>query len=1073
MTTRKLNFYSPIQQIKTESACDNILQDSNINAATSFSQSLNDFNKSSGKVWPTQLSFVNVPANNNQSRVTPHVQPLIQPKVVLIDTISPNYNMETKNVESMSLTCKKLVNIAGNVADVPKYITDNWNPIDIINEGEQNATRNTQQLNWKSTHMPIDIRHQKAQYNIRYPSEQTNVRNQWKLDNIQNIQQQTSQSSNEFNYNNLPNNECAYSNTSVDEMKPANNSTIISDDYSNFWDKDKFDKVVTRSHTQNTLPLNYQNNSVPNISKHVAFPTVSYIPKNNVHMVQDNFNHQQNNPSFSLPNNPPSNYTTSHPARHYSSNINIYKPNSSQLPFTPQENTNSLHCNPFIDTQNMFHNPPNSTTKDNFNSKFYGPIVNPSNSINQVPTTKPMVLTSANQMRSINDNGYISNTKDSDPTLIQSNCFHKIPTSSVVSTAMPNDSNTSLKTKPYTSKSLVFNERYSSRGNALSEMWAYLDPNNEWQGPFESLEMVGWYRAGFFDDQLLVQRLCDTECTSINDLKEICGESLPFAFSHRIPHQIKSDHLIDMFVPENVVNSPSTTVDETNISLEVQLLKEQNRKLKRQLELFNQVLNQPEDMLEHKTNPYFEAFNVSKQPPQKTDTFQCHTVNEVHPFNQLISRSKDTLEAHTFEVKEIEVHKQPPQNTDSLQRQPVSATPIFNQVLNQPKSILEQKPDAIFETIDTKFESSMSRLNAILKDSSDIVENKRVPNFSFKRTIIEEYKRELNNMQSDLQQPPLILKSPYKPDVTSPNKISSKQSKNALSSVSEIKQSNIIKADVSKALRPIDLPTTTINQPNNSQNVTINFDISMTYGQKMDSKVETPNSAVQSLSQDLKLPKTDESRAIKLTPTHQKKLSLQSNGTSKIGNLHQIKKEERKQRSEQQQREVLEAMQRKLSPKHSWQLNPPVQSLNKILLEEKNGKSEKKAMAITANNRKEFASADETIKTKNTSYLENVTKTNATSMGKEDISINFDGFWNLQSIANDTVLNENSSTAMPNKSEVSAKSHPNAKFTKPLLEKKSTSTNEKKYDENYNETSKFLTWCHKSLKTYTNVIDGK
>ncbi|XP_053623992.1 GRB10-interacting GYF protein 2 isoform X2 [Plodia interpunctella] len=58
-----------------------------------------------------------------------------------------------------------------------------------------------------------------------------------------------------------------------------------------------------------------------------------------------------------------------------------------------------------------------------------------------------------------------------------------------------------------------------------AEMWYYEDPKKTIQGPFSSKEMLNWYRAGFFTQNLMVRRACDATMRPLGSY----GPVVPFA----------------------------------------------------------------------------------------------------------------------------------------------------------------------------------------------------------------------------------------------------------------------------------------------------------------------------------------------------------------------------------------------------------------------------------------------------------------------------------------------------------------------------------------------------------------
>uniref|UniRef100_A0A0A1WKA3 PERQ amino acid-rich with GYF domain-containing protein CG11148 n=1 Tax=Zeugodacus cucurbitae TaxID=28588 RepID=A0A0A1WKA3_ZEUCU len=69
-----------------------------------------------------------------------------------------------------------------------------------------------------------------------------------------------------------------------------------------------------------------------------------------------------------------------------------------------------------------------------------------------------------------------------------------------------------------------------------TDLWYYRDPQSKVQGPFTAIEMTEWYRAGYFNENLFVRRICDTHFRSLGELIKICNDNMPFTHSHLIPN---------------------------------------------------------------------------------------------------------------------------------------------------------------------------------------------------------------------------------------------------------------------------------------------------------------------------------------------------------------------------------------------------------------------------------------------------------------------------------------------------------------------------------------------------------
>lgn len=58
--------------------------------------------------------------------------------------------------------------------------------------------------------------------------------------------------------------------------------------------------------------------------------------------------------------------------------------------------------------------------------------------------------------------------------------------------------------------------------------WFYRDPQGDTQGPFSSGDMSEWYKAGYFQESLMVRRSIDSTFTPLGHLVKIFGASRPF-----------------------------------------------------------------------------------------------------------------------------------------------------------------------------------------------------------------------------------------------------------------------------------------------------------------------------------------------------------------------------------------------------------------------------------------------------------------------------------------------------------------------------------------------------------------
>lgn len=91
--------------------------------------------------------------------------------------------------------------------------------------------------------------------------------------------------------------------------------------------------------------------------------------------------------------------------------------------------------------------------------------------------------------------------------------------------------------------------------NTAHNMWFYRDPQSKVQGPFSSLEMLEWCKAGYFSEGLLVRRICDILFRPLGEMIKLCGGQMPFLYSHLIPINRPNN----MNTPINIQNMVSIT----------------------------------------------------------------------------------------------------------------------------------------------------------------------------------------------------------------------------------------------------------------------------------------------------------------------------------------------------------------------------------------------------------------------------------------------------------------------------------------------------------------------------------
>jgi hypothetical protein len=58
--------------------------------------------------------------------------------------------------------------------------------------------------------------------------------------------------------------------------------------------------------------------------------------------------------------------------------------------------------------------------------------------------------------------------------------------------------------------------------------WFYLDPQGDTQGPFTAQDMSEWYKAGYFQESLMVRRSIDGVFIPLGQLVKVYGRTAPF-----------------------------------------------------------------------------------------------------------------------------------------------------------------------------------------------------------------------------------------------------------------------------------------------------------------------------------------------------------------------------------------------------------------------------------------------------------------------------------------------------------------------------------------------------------------
>lgn len=103
----------------------------------------------------------------------------------------------------------------------------------------------------------------------------------------------------------------------------------------------------------------------------------------------------------------------------------------------------------------------------------------------------------------------------------------------------------------------------ASGAGERKDLWYYRDPQGKVQGPFTATEMLEWYRAGYFDENLHVKRVCDPQFMALGELLNLYHGSIPFVSAPFIASTILSTNTNEMNLnvsssvpPTNVPNKP-------------------------------------------------------------------------------------------------------------------------------------------------------------------------------------------------------------------------------------------------------------------------------------------------------------------------------------------------------------------------------------------------------------------------------------------------------------------------------------------------------------------------------------
>ncbi|XP_030747208.1 GIGYF family protein CG11148 isoform X2 [Sitophilus oryzae] len=133
------------------------------------------------------------------------------------------------------------------------------------------------------------------------------------------------------------------------------------------------------------------------------------------------------------------------------------------------------------------------------------------------------------------------------------------------------------------------------------DKWFYQDPQGQMQGPFTNMEMLEWFKAGYFGLDLKVRRQCDERFLLLGELIALCGSSNPFQINSRFPvlkHDISKMPLQYQFLsqlatykqaPSRVVPDPWSAISMQQHELAAQRLIMQQQQAQQDMQYLQQT----------------------------------------------------------------------------------------------------------------------------------------------------------------------------------------------------------------------------------------------------------------------------------------------------------------------------------------------------------------------------------------------------------------------------------------------------------------------------------------------------
>lgn len=123
-----------------------------------------------------------------------------------------------------------------------------------------------------------------------------------------------------------------------------------------------------------------------------------------------------------------------------------------------------------------------------------------------------------------------------------------------------------LQQQQLAAASAAANLQSSINSGTTDDLWYYRDPQSKVQGPFTANEMTEWYRAGYFDENLYVRRVCDARFRALGELIKVCHGNMPFTHTHLIPVGLDNVNMVPNADPIRQVRDKPQGISEFGLN---------------------------------------------------------------------------------------------------------------------------------------------------------------------------------------------------------------------------------------------------------------------------------------------------------------------------------------------------------------------------------------------------------------------------------------------------------------------------------------------------------------------------